>query len=89
MSDADTYRDRTDAPRDRPTRLLDVRADGPPVPLQRTLELVPELPAETVLVQLNDRAPQYLYPKLTDRGYTFDTLDTEEGVITAIWREDV
>ena len=31
-----------------------------------------------VLVQLNDRVPQYLYPKLTDRGYEYETTETDD-----------
>jgi len=75
----------TDAPRDRSHETLDARELPPPQPLQKTLELLPDLDAETVLVQLNDRAPQHLYPKLTDRGYAYETVDTEECVVTVIW----
>ena len=70
-----------------------------PQPLTRTLERLAELDDETVLVQLNDRAPQHLYPKLADRGYQYDTqelpapledaLEPASGgdpVVTAIWK---
>jgi uncharacterized protein (DUF2249 family) len=73
------------APEGRPTEVIDLRELPPPEPLQRTLEAVPEL-GETVLLQLNDRAPKLLYPKLDDRGYQYDTVTVEEGVVTAIWR---
>lgn len=79
--------DRTDAPSDRPRAHLDVRTLGPPEPLARTLERLAELPEETVLVQRNDRAPQFLYPKLADRGYAFDTIERAEDVVTVIWRQ--
>lgn len=79
--------ERTDAPIDRPREHLDVRSLGPPEPLKRTLELLPELPDETVLVQRNDRAPQFLYPKLDDRGYAYDTIERDEDVVTVIWRD--
>jgi len=73
----------TDAPRER----IDVRNLGPPEPMARTLERLPELDAETVLVQINDRAPQHLYPKLDDRGYEYATAETDDGaVVTAIWQ---
>ena len=75
----------TEAPPDRPHEIMDARDLPPPQPLQNTLERLVELDDETVLVQLNDRAPQHLYPKLTDRGYQYETLDTELGVITVIW----
>ena len=81
--------DRTRAPADRPRELLDVRSLGPPEPLQRTLERLVDLPAETVLVQRNDRAPQFLYPKLEDRGYVYETVDCGEEVVTVVWRASI
>lgn len=86
---AEEYLPRTAAPNDRPTALLDVRELGPPKPLQETLELLPEIPPETVLVQVNDRAPQFLYPKLEDRGYAFETIETDDAVVTVVWRADL
>ncbi|PHQ37494.1 hypothetical protein DJ69_16720 [Halorubrum persicum] len=80
-----TALERTDAPAERPVETLDVRALGPPEPLRRTLELLADLPNEAVLVQRNDRAPQFLYPKLDDRGYVYETVETDDAVITAIW----
>ncbi|WP_435073397.1 DUF2249 domain-containing protein [Halorubrum sp. HHNYT27] len=77
-----------DAPTDRPVETLDVADLGPPEPLRRTLELLADLPDETVLVQRNDRAPQFLFPKLEDRGYAHDTVETEDAVVTAIWVEE-
>lgn len=74
------------APTGRPTETLDARDLPPPQPLKNTLERLAELPEETVLVQFNDRAPQHLYPKLTDRGYEYGTVATDEAVMTAIWR---
>lgn len=77
----------TAAPSDAPWETLDARDLPPPQPLQNTLERLVELDAETVLIQLNDRAPHHLYPKLTDRGYEYETVETDEVVMTAIWRE--
>ncbi|WP_232701760.1 DUF2249 domain-containing protein [Halobacterium wangiae] len=85
-TDWETHFDGTGAPLDRDHELLDVRDLGPPNPLVRTLELLPDLPEETVLVQVNDRAPQHLYPKLDDRGYEFASVERENDVVTAIWR---
>jgi TusA-related sulfurtransferase len=86
----------TDAPTDRPTETLDARELPPPQPLKRTLERLTELGDETVLVQLNDRAPQHLYPKLQDRGYRYDTSERSDlppdgsgddaPVVTAVWK---
>ncbi|MDX1747446.1 MAG: DUF2249 domain-containing protein, partial [Halobacteriales archaeon] len=57
----------------------------PPQPLQNTLERLTELDTGTILVQLNDRAPQHLYPKLTDRGYEYETVEIDGVVVTVIW----
>jgi len=73
-------------PTDRSWEKLDARELPPPQPLQNTLERLAELDAETVLVQLNDRAPQHLYPKLADRGYEYETTETDGVVVTVIWR---
>ncbi|WP_336037963.1 DUF2249 domain-containing protein [Halobacterium yunchengense] len=75
----------TDVPDDRDAELLDVRDLGPPNPMVETLEALPDLPAETVLVQVNDRAPQHLYPKLDDRGYEYATVEAGDAVVTGIW----
>ena len=80
--------ERTDAPTDRAVETLDVRELGPPEPLRRTLELLADLPDEAVLVQRNDRAPQFLYPKLDDRDYAYETIETDDAVVTAIWAAD-
>ena len=77
----------TVAPTDRPVETLDVADLGPPEPLRQTLELLADLPDDTVLIQYNDRAPQFLFPKLADRGYVHDTVETDEGVVTAIWAD--
>jgi TusA-related sulfurtransferase len=76
----------TDAPTDRPRETIDVRELPPPEPLRRTLERLTEL-GDAVLVQRNDRAPQHLYPKLADRGYAYDTVETDGAVVTVIWRD--
>jgi uncharacterized protein (DUF2249 family) len=80
-------REELGAPADAPTEELDVRNLGPPKPLKNTLEALAELDDDVVLVQLNDRAPQHLYPKLDDRGYEYETGETEGVVVTAIWKQ--
>ncbi|WP_440765160.1 DUF2249 domain-containing protein [Natronorubrum sp. DTA7] len=87
MQSSDTVLERTDAPSDRPREILDVRSLGPPEPLAKTLETLADRPDETVLIQRNDRVPQFLYPKLEDRGYAFETVEYENEVVTAIWAE--
>lgn len=64
---------------------LDVRALGPPEPLTRTLEHLAELPSDGVLVQLNDRAPQHLYPRIEDRGFDYETVEYDDTTVTVIW----
>lgn len=76
---------KTDAPDDYAIAELDVRQLGPPKPLSKTLEGLTEI-EETILVQLNDRAPQHLYPKLDDRGYEYETLKTDDATVTVIWK---
>ncbi|WP_458189069.1 DUF2249 domain-containing protein [Haladaptatus sp. NG-WS-4] len=76
-------------PSHRPHELLDVRTMGPPHPLKATLETLTELEENVVLVQLNDRPPQHLYPKLGDRGYEHATLELDDAVVTAIWNPGV
>ena len=69
---------------DGPTERMDVRDLGPPKPLKNTLERLVELDDDTVLVQINDRAPQHLYPKLDDRGYEYETVAVDDAVVTVI-----
>lgn len=78
--------DALDSPAGNGTEFVDARDLPPPEPLTTTLELLPELEDDVTLVQLNDRTPQFLYPKLDDRGYVYETTEVEAGVMTAIWR---
>ena len=76
----------TPAPDSGRIETLDVRELGPPKPLTETLERLTELPEDGVLVQLNDRAPQHLYPQLEDRGFVFETVRYDDLVATAVWQ---
>jgi hypothetical protein len=73
----------TAAPADAGVERLDVRNMGPPKPLTETVEALADV--EGVLVQVNDRAPQHLYPKLEDRGFAYETVETDGATLTAIW----
>ncbi|WP_254862952.1 DUF2249 domain-containing protein [Halovivax gelatinilyticus] len=86
MNSIESIVERSEAPGDRPREELDVRTMGPPNPLAKTLELLPELAENTVLVQRNDRVPQFLLPKLDDRGYAYESFEREDDVITLIWK---
>jgi uncharacterized protein (DUF2249 family) len=74
-----TALDAVDVPPDAAVETLDVRDLGPPEPLKETLERLVDCDDGTVLVQVNDRAPRHLYPKLTDRGYEYETIDVAVG----------
>jgi len=82
-----TYLSRADAPEDRPSETIDARELPPPHPLRDTLERLSEIDDTVVLVQINDRRPQHLYPKLDDRGYEYETLESGEDTVTVIWKE--
>ncbi|MCQ4332950.1 DUF2249 domain-containing protein [Natronomonas sp. F2-12] len=85
MDDAVEYIQRTDAPVDRPHETFDARELPPPQPLKDTLETLAGAEDSAVLVQLNDRRPQHLYPQLSDRGYRYETFD-DDGAVTVIWK---
>ena len=74
-----------DAPTDTTVEELDVRDLPPPEPMTATFEHLEALPDGTVLLQVNDRAPKFIYPKLAERGYAHETVETTEAVYTAIW----
>ncbi|MFD1571429.1 DUF2249 domain-containing protein [Halorubrum laminariae] len=89
--------EQTDAPTDGEITHLDVRELGPPEPLRETLERVEALSEVDVLLQYNDRIPQFLFPRLDDRGFAhvgietddIDDIDETDAVVTAIWRDEV
>ena len=84
--DVEPYLAEADAPTARAIDFLDARDLPPPEPLTKTLNRLATLDEETVFVQLNDRTPQFLFPKLDDRGFLYDSVETDEGTLTAIWR---
>lgn len=74
-----------DVPSDGEPTEVDVRDLAPPKPLQETLEALGSMD-DGVLVQVNDRVPQHLFPKLEERGYAHKSTG-EDPVYTAIWQE--
>ena len=52
--------------------VLDVRGLEPPAPMTRTLEALATLPFGKTLVQLNVRVPQFLLPRLAERGFSYE-----------------
>lgn len=67
--------------------VLDVRGLEPPLPLMRTLAALESLPADKVLVQVNARVPQLLFPMLAERGFACEVDESRaDVVIVRIWR---
>jgi TusA-related sulfurtransferase len=85
MQDEFELIEQTTAPTDRPRERLDVTDLPPPKPLTETLDRLADV-GDAVLVQVNDRAPQHLYPKIASRGFKYDTVEAGDRVVTAIWR---
>lgn len=56
----------------RDLQVLDVRDMDPPEPLAHTLNAAATLAPGGALVQLNVRIPQFLLPKLTEQGLSYD-----------------
>ena len=72
---------------DESSLVLDVRGLEPPEPLMRTLAALESLPADMVLVQVNSRVPQLLFPMLAERGFACEVDDSRaDVVIVKIWR---
>ncbi len=65
---------------------LDVRGLQPPEPMERTLAVLEELPADRALVQVNDRVPAFLLPLLDERGYRYRIGADARGTVVTIWR---
>ena len=87
MSDPETLLSETAAPRSAPRELIDVRDLPPPEPLRKTLETLADRDDGTVVVQVSDRLPQHLFPRLDDRGFAYDTVESADCFVTAIWTE--
>jgi hypothetical protein len=87
MVDTDRLLAATSAPDDWPRETIDARDLPPPRPLRDTLERLAALDGDTVLVQLNDRSPQHLYPELDDRGYAYETVEGDGFVVTVVWQD--
>jgi uncharacterized protein (DUF2249 family) len=86
MSGVDSLLAETNAPSTTVHDVLDVRELPPPEPLKVTLETLAELDDDGVVVQVNDRVPQHLFPRLDDRGFAYETVERDDRVVTAIWR---
>jgi len=63
------------------TLVLDVRGLEPPEPMMRTLEALAAMPRGKTLVQINVRVPQYLLPKLVERGFTYEVREQRPDLV--------
>lgn len=71
----------TERPPDADVTLLDVRGLEPPEPMRLTLEALATMPRGKTLVQLNVRVPQYLLPKLDERGFEYEIREQSEDLV--------
>jgi TusA-related sulfurtransferase len=60
--------------------VLDVRDLNPPEPMMRTLAALEKLPRGKILLQINARVPQFLLPKLAQRGFVYEIREQPEVV---------
>jgi hypothetical protein len=61
--------------------LLDVRGLEPPEPMVRTLEALASMPRGKTLVQVNVRVPQFLLPKLDQRGFVYEIREQSADLV--------
>jgi TusA-related sulfurtransferase len=61
--------------------VLDVRGLEPPEPMVRTLEALEALPRGKTLVQINVRVPQFLLPKLAERGFVHEVREQSADLV--------
>lgn len=67
-------------------RVLDVRDLEPPEPMVRTLAALEELPPGGTLVQINVRVPQFLLPRLQERGFTYEVREQAPDLVRVFIR---
>jgi uncharacterized protein (DUF2249 family) len=61
--------------------VLDVRGLEPPEPMVRTLEALATMPRGQTLVQLNVRVPEFLLPKLAERGFSYEVREQTPDLV--------
>jgi hypothetical protein len=66
--------------------LLDVRGLEPPEPMVRTLEALASMPRGKTLVQVNVRVPQFLLPKLEQRGFSYEIREQSADLVRVFIR---
>lgn len=61
--------------------IVDVRDLEPPEPMMRTLEALSRLERGRTLVQINARVPQFLLPKLEERGFSYEIREQSQELV--------
>lgn len=74
------------ADRDDDIVILDVRGMEPPEPMVRTLAVLETLPPGKTLLQINERIPRFLLPKLEENGFVYEIREQQEGVVRVFIR---
>jgi uncharacterized protein (DUF2249 family) len=68
--------------------VVDVRGLEPPEPMVRTLEALAAMPRGKTLVQINVRVPQFLLPKLKERGFVYDIREQGPDLVRLFIRHE-
>jgi uncharacterized protein (DUF2249 family) len=66
--------------------VLDVRGMEPPEPMVHTLAALEVLPPGKTLLQINERVPHFLLPKLEELGFTYRIREQDEALIRVFIR---
>ena len=66
--------------------VLDVRDLEPPEPMVRTLAALDALPPGATLVQINVRVPQFLLPRLAERGFAYEIREQAPDLVRVFIR---
>lgn len=66
--------------------VLDVRGMEPPEPMARTLSALDDLPAGKTLVQVNERVPHFLLPKLEELGFVYRVQEQHDALVRVFIR---
>lgn len=66
--------------------VIDVRGMEPPEPMVRTLAALEELPAGKTLVQINERVPQFLLPRLEELGFGYEVREQGDALVRVFIR---
>jgi uncharacterized protein (DUF2249 family) len=73
-------------PGDEDVVVLDVRGMEPPEPMVHTLAALEQLPAGKTLLQINERVPQFLLPKLEELGFVYEVREQNDALVRVFIR---